>query len=480
MLQCIEMDIGVLKDDACCFTIAFSPSSHLCAIGSQSGVVTVLDVEAIRSGEEHADSNESPILHQFLASRPAHEGGAVRCMTFSPEPWDLLVWLEGHGRAGIADVRQLFLRRQILNLDVEDSALEETHLEVEEDESDGHPMEDDDPILPPPPAPRLRIHGDDSPNERIAGEANRSSLSDLTERDRIVMEFLNTARWNAGRDGSLIEPRSRPSLHSQPASRTRHSDGAPRSSRPTPPPHTLDPDVVIDGGDDLFVPPPPPPPPPRMSHAARSSTSGRSYHARRQSSVVLSQGRTSGERQPEVSLSWSASPPELESLGSGSTRGADPDLVSHEDSSGPRPPETIGNGPILDLGIRSDNTHPFPHPLMPGSRQNDRPPNATERRYNTSHLSTLEIRANLAAERMRRQRQPIVGQRQTTSGLHNRSQEREHWHVYRQNLGLESPRPPRWIRNIINQLPDRSVHGSGAEEPDATAGVGWGADGRTL
>jgi hypothetical protein len=48
-------------------------------------------------------------------------------------------------------------------------------------------------------------------------------------------------------------------------------------------------------------------------------------------------------------------------------------------------------------------------------------------------------------------------------------------------LGFEQAHSPRWIRNIINDLPDRSlIHGSGAGEPDATAGLGWGADGRTL
>jgi hypothetical protein len=48
-------------------------------------------------------------------------------------------------------------------------------------------------------------------------------------------------------------------------------------------------------------------------------------------------------------------------------------------------------------------------------------------------------------------------------------------------MGFEQTHSPRWIRNIINDLPDRSfIHGPGAEEPDATAGVGWGADGRTL
>ena len=64
LTRCVEMDIGSKVDDACCFTIAFSPSSHLCAIGSQSGIVTVLDINLVRYPE-----SEPPILCQFPASR---------------------------------------------------------------------------------------------------------------------------------------------------------------------------------------------------------------------------------------------------------------------------------------------------------------------------------------------------------------------------------------------------------------------------
>ena len=463
LAQCVEMDIGLRADDACCFTIAFSPSSHLCAIGSQSGIITVLNVDMIHNiaGDE---ATNMPVICQFPASRSCPEGGAVRCMTFSPEPWDLLVWLEGHGRAGIADVRQAFLRRQILHLDADDSQLQKVRLGPKTDGYDSPQMEDDDLEV----TPRVGLDVDDSPNERDRPETERSSLretliSDLTERERLIMEFLNTARWTSRVEEGLTERPERPpraTLHPLPAARPRHhgsTDGSTRSPRPTSPPYLHE-----------------------SSDLSRSSHLGRTHHPRRQSSVVLSQGSRSSEagssnhdHQPSLTLSYTTSPSELRSTSDATSQHADPDPAIHETGmlpemrTPPSPPV-----PAFDLGLspeamrilaRSRSTPRRPEPPHPG----------TERRYDTSRLSNYEIRANVAAERLRRQRQ-------IANEVHNRSFEREQRHR-QQLLGFEQTHSPRWIRNIINDLPDRSlIHGPGAEEPDATAGVGFGADGRTL
>jgi len=464
LAQCVEMDIGVRADDACCFTIAFSPSSHLCAIGSQSGIVTVLDVEMIHNTADD-EATDMPVICQFPASRSCPEGGAVRCMTFSPEPWDLLVWLEGYGRAGIADVRQAFLRRQILHLDAEDPQLQKVRLGPKTDGYDSPHIKDDDLEV----TPRVGLDVDDSPDD--GGGPERSSLrdsliSDLTERERLIMEFLNTARWSSRHDDGLAERPERPhraTLHPLPVARPRHhdstdGDGATRPSRPTSPPYLHEP-------SDLY----------------RSSRLGRTYYPRRQSSVVLSQGSRSSEtesssqdRHPSLTLSYTTSPSELRSTASdGSSRLTEPDPAIHETGrlsemrAPPSPP-----APALDLGLspealrilaRSRSTPRRTEPSQPGA----------ERRYDTSRLSNYEIRANVAAERLRRQRQ-------IANEVHNRSFEREQRHR-QQLLGFEQTHSPRWIRNIINDLPGRSlIHGPGAEEPDATAGVGFGADGRTL
>lgn len=471
LARCVEMDIGSRTDDACCFTIAFSPSSQLCAIGSQSGIVTVMDVGTIlhpASDEE----DDSPVLCQFPASRSCAEGGAVRCMTFAREPWDLLVWLEGHGRAGIADVRQGFLRRQILHLDLDDSQLEEVHTEPLMDDSDEQRLTEDISEF----ASRARRGSDDSPPERGSQEAERSSLresliQDLTERERLIMDFLNTARWTTRLEGQLAERPERPprtTLHPHPARTHQHgsTDGPIRASRPTSP-HPYE-----------------------SSNAGRHAPVGRLggidlreriHHPRRQSSVVLSQGNRSSEagssahdRQSGLTLSYSTSPSELRTTASDvMSRLADPGPTGNDtdmtpESEGPSPPV-----PALDFALSPDALRLRAQRSSSTPRRTERPQTGAERRYDSSRLSHNEIRANVAAERLRRQRQ-------IANEVHNRSLEREQRH--RSNiLGFEQSHSPRWIRNIVNDLPDRSlIHGPGAEEPDATAGVGWGADGRTL
>jgi hypothetical protein len=451
----VELDIGMRADDACCFTVAFSPSSRLCAIGSQSGLITIINVESVY--QNYGDKENSPIICQFPASRSCAEGGAVRCLAFSPEPWDLLVWLEGHGRAGIADVRQNFLRRQILQLNSEDAQMEEVYTDFATESLERQRIADD--FLEG--ASRARLDNDNSPTERNGEDMGRSSLresliQDLTERERLIMEFLNTARWTSRLEEGLTERperSARTSGHSQPVSRPRNhgsTDGATRNHRPTSPLHYYD-----------------------SSDVSRDRHPGRSVsNPRRQGSVVLSQGNrssegTSSHNDPpsNITLSYSTSPPELPSLTSDlfSRAGAEADTTN------PSPHATDPNN--TSLGINGSSRRSARAAEL--SRRVERLSAGPERGYDTSRLTTYEIRANVAAERLRRERQ-------IANEVHNRSFEREQRHR-QQLLGFEQTHSPRWIRNIINDLPDRSsMHGPGAEEPDSTAGVGWGADGRTL
>jgi hypothetical protein len=95
------------------FAVTFSPAGHLCAASSQGGAITVFDVNLLLDREYEA---EDSILCTFRSSRPTL-WGCVRSMVFSPQPWDLLAWAEDHGRVGVADIRQMFVRRQIVQLD---------------------------------------------------------------------------------------------------------------------------------------------------------------------------------------------------------------------------------------------------------------------------------------------------------------------------------------------------------------------------
>lgn len=468
LLRCIEMDIGPRSDDACCFTIAFSPSSHLCAIGSQSGIITVLDMDRVRELD-----NEEPVISQFTASRSCTEGGAVRCMTFSPEPWDLLIWLEGHGRAGVADVRQSFLRRQILYLNVDDPLVQEVRtVPLATSFDDG--LSDDELEI----TSRLGLDAEDLAHTREGEGIGRlpsreSLLHDLTARERLIMQFLNTARWNAREEMGLTERPEPPARASHPhhAAHSRHHSNTEelgygyRYMSPTA--LSESPDATLD------------------SHTSRPSATHLSPRSGRRSSVVLSQsGRppesdsSNHDRQPSATSSWTSSSRSELTSELINRFNTDPEYVLQVQEmearmAPPQPPE-----PITPASLDPRRSRPPRSSSIP--RRVDRPQSGqpgSERRPDPSRLSNYEIRANVAAERLRRQRQIAIE-------MHNRSiAERGHreQRARQQMLGFEQTHSPRWIRNIINDLPDRSfIHGPGAEEPDATAGVGWGADGRTL
>lgn len=108
------------------FTTAWSPSGRLCALGSECGYITVLDVELLKTCEYGEDA----IVQLISSSRPdVHIGpGAVRTMQFSPAPWDLLIWSEDQARVCVADLRSGLKVKQILNLDPREDDLERVEI----------------------------------------------------------------------------------------------------------------------------------------------------------------------------------------------------------------------------------------------------------------------------------------------------------------------------------------------------------------
>lgn len=101
-----------------CFSTAFSPSGHICAVASQVGTITIFDTRLIRDGMESDDA----MINILKSSRPSfsieESSGAVRSMSFSPEPWDLFAWAEDRGRVCVTDLRNAFRSRQTLDLDI--------------------------------------------------------------------------------------------------------------------------------------------------------------------------------------------------------------------------------------------------------------------------------------------------------------------------------------------------------------------------
>ncbi|KAJ9302295.1 hypothetical protein DTO271G3_1161 [Paecilomyces variotii] len=474
LLRCLELQISTRFDDGCCFTIAFSPSSHLCAVGSQSGIISIFDVRAIRESKDEKQDVD-PTLCLFRSSRSYFDGGAVRCMTFSPAPWDLLVWVEDQGRAGVADVRQAFSRRQILTLDANEPGLQHVQTEnISPATASGELSSDPDSSDVPRPGDEMDnmqramldlIEG--SSGERHTTGSDRQTLrenliEDLTERERQIIEFLNTARWSSRLEENLGERPLRMTLH--PRSRSRpgghgSTDVANRSTSPLRYSDTI---------QDLF----------RESYLGRSD---HSLQPRRQASVVLSQGNaaqvahsseattSSAEVQPTITLSWTASPSEIQASPVDAARGSQP--MSLTAGSAARTTNTRGDsqahttsrsGLSTDSRERSQRSSSIP-------RRSERLDTSMENRFEPSRLLTAELRANVAAERLRRQRQ-VPGESSSRAG---------HWDQrYRQQfMGFDNSRSPRWIRHILNDLPDRNLSN---QDPGGTAGVGWGADGKTL
>lgn len=468
-------------DDGSCFSIAFSPCSKLCAIGSQSGIITIYDVDIIRQSTGDK-SSQDPRLHIFQSSRPMAQGGAVRSMAFSPAPWDLFVWVEDSGRFGVADVRSSFARRQIVRLDRDEPGLQKVvtsfssnlmRTGAEEDESEAESAEELNQVQ--------RMVMDLLDGTSLIGE-NLERLSAIREslahevaaarRDRQEeLSLLNSARWSSRpEDDSTTGPR-----RSSPHSRARPNDHDPNRSSHTPSPlHANDPP------DGLL----------HDNHMGPIRTAERNLSQRLRYIPSLGSYRSDTHnfvrRHPmttnlQLLLEWNASP-----LGFQSTEGRahnpaagnDPDAddVETDDrqaaasrSSGLFGPVSTSSAATASSSIRQRSQRPRSIP-----RRTDRPEGGTETTYEPPRPTFSERRANVAAERLRRQR--LAASEVRLPSL-----------TAAQPMGTNSRcnffqiRSPRFLRHILGDLPERHFpHFPRDQDPESTAGIGWGADGRTL
>lgn len=488
LLRSIELQLSTGFDDGSCFTVAFSPSSHLCAIGSQSGIITIFDMETIRrSRDERQD--QDPKLCMFRSSRPDSDAGAVRSMAFSPDPWDLLVWVEDTGRVGIADVRQAFARRQILNLDRNDpelqkvemsfSALPEgTRSQLEElATSSGEDIGSIQQTM-------LDLLDRSSTAGQNAGASEHqllreSLVQDLTDRERQIIEFLNTAGWASRQEEGTDSNLPRTIVHIRPGSNTSalgSAEGPNRPSRTTSPPRSGD------ALHELF----------RENYLGRVSASER---PRRQGAIVLSQANIgSNSQNPEegnstgadvhLLLRWTASPSDLQT--SENTSRANGPGTSSEDDIDTGDPGTNSHLALGRATALIDTSFPSPEVTSSETRQRSQRSRSIPRRsprpigttedMHEARTTNSELRASVAAERLRRQR--------LAANEVNRPVDWEQ--LYRRQLmNFYQIRSPRWIRSILNDLSDRNLahlhhDHDPVQDPAATAGIGWGADGRSL
>lgn len=115
-------------DEDACFCTAFSDIGHMCAVASQSGIITVFDTAQIR-GEMETGEAVIAILKSSRPSQRLNLSGAVRSMCFSPAPWDLLAWAEDQGRVCVVDLRNLFQSRQTIDLEPDSPDIERAEVE---------------------------------------------------------------------------------------------------------------------------------------------------------------------------------------------------------------------------------------------------------------------------------------------------------------------------------------------------------------
>lgn len=128
-----EPELSFADPQDACFTTAFAPSGHICAVASQSGVITIFDTSLIR----HDMDVDEAVIGVLKSSRGISRDsmcGAVRSMSFAPAPWDLLAWAEDQGRVCITDLRHQFYSRQTIELDVDSPDLNRINMPAYDDD----------------------------------------------------------------------------------------------------------------------------------------------------------------------------------------------------------------------------------------------------------------------------------------------------------------------------------------------------------
>lgn len=477
ILRTVELEFDSHYNDRCCFSIAFSPSSHLCAIGSQSGIVSVFDVKGVLDRDPEDRDGREDVVCVFRSSRPSFEGGAVRSMSFSPRPWDLLVWVEEHGRVGVADIRQAFSRRQIIALDLEDPELERVRVEARDeldhpDNSDSEPENRADyqfeDVSDTPGASRRNASLMDTERQAVRENLTR----ELNDREGRIINFLNTAQW-----ASTIEegPQARlarllsPSSHSNSPSGPQAGNRSPLSSSP-PERSTSRREPPADANMGR----------PRGGQQRRRSSAALSQDTSTASSSSVNASGSALVPHPTITLTWTESPSQVlrsespvETSGSNNagpsvtTRGIEPFRTSSSSSSG-RSQGTQRARVLLDraLGIPASNA--------PGQQQRTHRARSIPRRADRPETARDRHETALAAERLRLHRLAAEDSRGDSRRIRDAEEQQ-----LRRMRESEQVRITPWLRN------DRGLYSARERERQrelgvGTAGIGWGEDGHTL
>ncbi|KAL8679886.1 MAG: hypothetical protein Q9186_003856 [Xanthomendoza sp. 1 TL-2023] len=283
-----------------CFTTAFSPSGHVCAVAQQSGVVTIFDTSLIHEDIEDDDA-VLEVLRSSRASIPPDYIGAIRSMSFSPAPWDLLAWAEERGRICVADLRNACRSRQTVDLDLISPKLNRTivtDMEDGESTSERRQLETERRFLQrhrealnaqndlasvSHVADYIELSAARRRLQRDTASAVPGEFNDLTESERQMLDSIRTTRSQENDRSSLAHDSQRPfsvrylnDQNSDPSEAQYHPQlPALSSNSPSASAHL----ARLDSVRDTM----------RRNHLDRSRTTDRgTYQPRRRSSVVIS------------------------------------------------------------------------------------------------------------------------------------------------------------------------------------------------
>lgn len=180
-----EPKLSLAESEDYCFSTAFSPSGHMCAAATQSGAVTVFDTNAIVDDMD-ADHAVIAIFKSSRPNVPPGSCGAVRSMSFSPAPWDLLAWAEDQSRACVIDLRNAFNSRQTIDLKVDSQNTVTTNVEDQQNFSAQRQLEIEERFL------ERQREALEARNHLAAVSHQAEYMEHAAERRRLERESLNS------------------------------------------------------------------------------------------------------------------------------------------------------------------------------------------------------------------------------------------------------------------------------------------------
>ncbi len=456
--------LSLVPDKDACFSTAFSPSGHICAAASQTGIITIFNTSLIR---DDMDADEA-VIEVLKSSRSSLQdySGAVRSMSFAPAPWDLFAWAEDQGRVCVVDLRNSFRSRQTIELDTESSGLkrmivsdlddslsEQDALEVEASFLQRHrdALDANDHLAAVShaadymelAAERRRLHREALD---VGFFMDHDITNELTQSERQMLDSIRTSRLRETEQAraenyASVSVDYSPSLSNTPSIRQANPEvSLPPSSNPSSLPQIFR-GTDIRGTDSIreYM---------RQRNLERNRTGDRSYQPRRRSSVVISNSNPTNH-------SSSTHPSNLAPIGTATpTLSASPSRIASATQTTARP---SSSDPWQTISEAMD-------PSMAMLDAANRLPQIRRER-DTAAIRTLE-------RRMQQQQQQTAHLNRMRNVNTQRPRHMHESAASRASVGEidyddhES--------HPLTRLPARPEDGVG------TMGIGWGSDGRNL